>query len=105
MSEKAKKIIAKEFLLLLSVIIIVFLSYVGVNSYNWFLRIKYNKVQRTIDLKLQFSDSLAFAYDIRTFKDKDYISRVYSTLSDIDDNTLKHMSEANFRKAILIDTN
>ena len=104
MTEKIKKLIAKEFLILLTVIICVILSFVFAMCYNWFFGFKYNKIKTEILQKKKESDSLAAEFDIRITNGKDYISRIYYALSE--EHLINNMnsSENNFRINILSDT-
>jgi len=104
MTEKTRKIIAREFLIFIVALIIGFLIIFGTLCYNFILQIKEKNIQQTINEKGKLADSLAKSYNIKTFKDKDYISRVYSALNDIGENSNNFKSEDTFRKIILNDS-
>lgn len=109
MNLKIKKIVAKEFLIVIAVVTVGLLSFLCTYLYNWDKSIQVRKVDEKIVWQTRLADSLSKSVKDKIIDGKDYISRVYFALKHITDEygIPYHFdySEAAFRQKIISDTN
>jgi hypothetical protein len=67
---KTKKILAREFLILISIIILSVILYLGTFLYNLNINYQANKIEKKIMSKNQNIDSLRYSYDFKINKQK-----------------------------------
>jgi len=85
MNLKVRKIIAREFLFLILIGLIVLVEFLGLECYNYFQKIKINSLKSQIDLKEKMSDSLTHSFSHK-FQSQlnfanEYYNRYYYKLS------------------------
>ncbi|MDP1814272.1 MAG: hypothetical protein Q8K92_07450 [Leadbetterella sp.] len=103
-----KKIIAREFLIFMSVISIGLFSFLGTYIYNWEKNSQVKKQDNFIKLQSKMADSLSRPFDEKLKYGKDYIARIYITLKENSDNhelPINKYEESEFRNKILNDMN
>ena len=109
MNIKNKKIIAREFLILIAVTTVGLLSFLCTYFYNWNKSSQVKKADEKIVYQTHLADSLSKSFKDKTIDGKDYISRVFFALNHISDEygIPNHFtySEPDFRQKILTDKN
>ena len=108
MNIKIKKIIVREFLILMVVITVGLFSFLCTYPYNWNKSYQLKKVDEKITLQTHVADSISKSFNDKTMEGKDYISRVYWGLKEhsVDFGMPAfNYSEPDFRQKILSDKN
>ena len=80
MNIKFKKIIARELLIFIIVLVIGFISFLCTYPYKWIKLSQLETDNNIISFQKQLADSLSEPFDHKTINGKDYLSRVYSAL-------------------------
>jgi len=107
MKPKVKKIIAREFLIFMSVILIGLLSFLGTYLYNWKKKCLAKNQENFIKLQSKMADNLSRPFNEKIKNGKDYNARIYITLidnSDIHELPIQKYEESEFRRKIQTDT-
>jgi hypothetical protein len=106
MKIKTRKVIAREFLVLVSVTILGLFSFLLTYPYNWHLSSKLAEIDNNVSLEKDLADNLSKSFDSKTINGKDYAYRVYQTIKE---NTVEFAiqefsySQSEFRQKILSD--
>ena len=80
MNQKIKRVVAREFLIFMSVWTLGLFSFLVTCIYNWKKNSEVSKQDNFIKLQSKMADSLSRPFDEKIKNGKDYISRVYITL-------------------------
>lgn len=102
MKHSTKKILAREFIIAITVLCLACFGFLVTYPYNSYLRNKISTYEEETVKTNNIADSLNQTYNAKVFHDRDYISRVHLALSDYAYENLE--AEPIFRKHILSDT-